>query len=432
MITTYREILPGINLRVVETDRFKTCCFSANFLIPLTKRDATMGALIPRILRRGTERLPDMTRISAELDQLYGARIEPIVRKFGDVQASGIICDLITAKALPDGETLLEDTLRLALEVLFNPITTNDAFLPEYVDSERDNLRNEILSEFNEKLNYAYRSAVRKLYADVGFGVPALGEVDELAKTTPKDLYSFYKKTLRTVPLELFFCGNANFNEVQNALLPALKAFLHDQDTLIKLGKPTEPKKQEICERYDVSQADLLIGLYSNIHAPSDRQPALQVLSTILGGGTASKLFINVRERKSLCYFTGTIYDKYLQTVFLYSGVDPDKVEEARGEMLKQLITCQDGKINEQELEFAKRRIIDNLKSMGDLATALESYWLGETVLESECDPERQMKKIQGVSIEEACEVAQTLNNVMTYVLTGKEGHHARKSLPGN
>ena len=93
MQSVYREILPGVRLRVISTDKFKTSCFSSSFMLPLDCDNASYNALIPSVLRRGTKEHPDMTRLTAALDALYGARVEPAVRKFGNVQASGIICD---------------------------------------------------------------------------------------------------------------------------------------------------------------------------------------------------------------------------------------------------------------------------------------------------------------------------------------------------
>lgn len=432
MKSIYREILPGMNLRVVQTDRFKTACFSANFLVPLTVSDAAKNALIPQVLRRGTRRLPDMTRISAALDLLYGARVEPRVRKFGNIQSTGVICDLVTPDCVPDGEDLLTDTLALALEILLDPVTVNDGFVPEYVESERENLCDMRRSEINEKLSFAYRSAVGALYHDSGFGTHEFGEIEALEMIDAKDLYAHYRKNLLRAPLELFFCGNASFEEVEAAILPVLSKMPREYDNFTPLGRPKQPGSQEICVHYDVNQANLLIGLYTPTRAGSVEQPAAHMLATVLGGGTASKLFLHVREEKSLCYYTGAKYDKYLQTVFLYSGVDPARVEEARGEMLRQLMACQDGKITDAELTIAKRSIIDDFKTTADTAVGLESYWLGESVMGLSREIDFRMERIRAVTVDDVIASARELINCMTYVLTGKEEQHGRKSLPEN
>lgn len=432
MQSVYREILPGVRLRVVSTDKFKTSCFSASFVLPLSLEEASLNALIPSVLRRGTKNYPDMTRLTSALDNLFGARVEPAVRKFGNVQTSGIICDLINSKCVTDGDKILGDTLSLALEVLLSPCVSGDGFVKEYVESEKENLIDYLNGEINEKLSYAYTEAIAALYNDTGFGVNEDGAVEKIAEITPKSLYEHYKKVYLYAPLELFFCGDATFEEIEACVKPILAELPREYDNFTALSKPEKPAEKEICVQLDVQQANLLIGLYTPTRAGSTDQPAVQVLSTILGGGTASKLFTHVREEKSLCYYTGAKYDKYLQTVFMYSGVDPKRVEEARGEMLKQFMACQDGNITETELEIAKKAIIDSFKTNGDSAFGLEAYWLSESVMGLSRELDFRIARIMAVTIDDVIRAAGQLANCMTYVLTGKEAPYARKGLPQN
>jgi len=432
MQSMYREILPGVRLRVINTDKFKTSCFSASFMLPLSLEDASKNALIPSVLRRGTKKYPNMTRLTSALDSLYGARVEPAVRKFGNVQASGIVCDLINSKCVSDGGKILEETLKLALEVLLDPVVSGDCFVKEYVESEKENLIDYLNGEINEKLSYAYGKAIESMYKDSRFGVNEDGTVEKVSEITHKSLYEYYRKVFLYAPLELFFCGDATFEEIEACIAPILAKLPREYDNFVVLDKPSKPFPQEICAQFDVQQANLLIGLYTPTRAGSTDQPAVQVLSTILGGGTASKLFTHVREEKSLCYYTGAKYDKYLQTIFMYSGVDPKKTEEARGEMLKQLIACQEGEITEAELQNAKRCIIDSFKTNGDSALGLEAYWLSESVMGLSRELDFRISRIMAVDIDSVIKAAQNLSNCITYVLTGKETPYARKGLPQN
>lgn len=432
MLNTYREILPGIALRVVQTDKFKTACFSASFVTKLSRVDAAKSALIPQVLRRGTREYPDMTRLSAALDALYGARIDPEVRKFGDIQLTGIICDLLTPDCVPNGSEMLEEALSLALSVLLDPCLTGESFVKEYVESEKENLIDYLNGEINDKLSYAYRETISEFYKDSGFGVNEFGEASDVEAISAKELYVHYRHILKHAPLELFFCGNASFEEVEAYIKPQLIKLNRRYDNFVTLGKPKQPDARELCVHFDVNQANLLVGLYTPTRAGSTEQPAMHVLSVILGGGTASKLFTHVREEKSLCYFVGAKYDKYLQAMFMYSGVDVKRVEEARGEMLKQLIACQDGDITEQELNIAKRYIIAQLKTMEDSALGLETYWIGESVMGLSREIEFRIARIKAVTLENVQKAAVELVNCMTYVLTGKEELYARKALPEN
>ena len=89
------EILPDVFLTSVQTDKFKTGCFSINFLRPMARSEASQNALIPSVLLRGSERYPDICSISARLDELYGASVGTLVRKKGEVQLVGLFADFI-------------------------------------------------------------------------------------------------------------------------------------------------------------------------------------------------------------------------------------------------------------------------------------------------------------------------------------------------
>ena len=88
------QILPGVYLTAVQSDKFKTGCFSLNLLRPMKKEEAAANALIPSVLLRGSVQHPDIASISAKLDELYGASIGTLIRKKGEVQLVGFYCDM--------------------------------------------------------------------------------------------------------------------------------------------------------------------------------------------------------------------------------------------------------------------------------------------------------------------------------------------------
>ena len=92
------EILPGVWLTALRTEKFKTAWLSVNLLTQLRRETAACTAVLPYVLRRGTKSLPDMRRISERLDALYGAEIEPSVRKLGEIQAVGFYYEHIAKR----------------------------------------------------------------------------------------------------------------------------------------------------------------------------------------------------------------------------------------------------------------------------------------------------------------------------------------------
>ena len=112
---TRRELFPGVWLRAVHTNKFKSSYLSVTLLVPLDRRTAGANALIPEVLRRGTAIHPDMESLSAALDELYGGAIEPVVRKKGESQCVGFAASFLDDAYALKGEKILEPAADLLL-----------------------------------------------------------------------------------------------------------------------------------------------------------------------------------------------------------------------------------------------------------------------------------------------------------------------------
>ena len=102
------QLLDNVFLTYVPADKFKTDFLSAQFITPLRAETAGLNALLPALRQRGTAEYPDMQRLSAALDLLYGANVEHSVRKRGENQLWGFVATCVDDAFLPSGDQLLE------------------------------------------------------------------------------------------------------------------------------------------------------------------------------------------------------------------------------------------------------------------------------------------------------------------------------------
>lgn len=426
MNSVVSEILPGVRLRVLETARFKTCCMSISFIQKLMPDSAPKNAVIPRVLRRGTANLPDMEALSAALDELYGARIEPSVRKIGDLSVSGFICDFVSC--VSKSEKQLEGVTRLLGEILLAPRLENNTFCSDFVDGELFNLSDEIRALINEKLSYSMRRANSLLFKGSGFGLSELGDISEIEMLSPEALYKHYNYLLSNAPIEIFFCGNYGFDTVKEALLSALSKLPLSRRTGVSVSIPDDTliSSRDVTEYLDMNQAVMIVAL----KAGNERNyTALQVLSAVLGGGTSSKLFENVRERASLCYYTGTQFDRFSNTVFIYCGIDPANIEKTSRALMRQFNACADGEITEDELGNAKKYLIEQLKTTDDSPVLLENYWIRENAAETGLSPAETANELSRITLRDVVGAANSLSKAITYTLTGKVDSTSEKRL---
>ena len=215
------ELLPGVTLTAVQTEKFKTGCFSINFFRPLRREEAAMNALIPSVLLRGSEGCPDLRAIAARLDELYGASAGTLIRKKGEVQMTGFYADFIE-DALA-GEPVFAPMMDFLGELLLRPRLENGAFLEEYVESEKRNLANAIASRVNDKRTYATGQLVKTMCAGEAYAVPRLGELEDVEPITPEGLYAQYRKVLAESRVELFYMGRKSTEDVAEQLRRVLR-----------------------------------------------------------------------------------------------------------------------------------------------------------------------------------------------------------------
>ena len=423
MEMTYKNILPGINLRFIESDRFETNCISINFLSNSDEATVSHMTLVPRVLRRGTVRHPDMESLAAALDDMYGARIEPVSRKYGDIMTSGFICDFVDAE-----EKNLSSVMKLVYEILFEYKQENGTFSEEYVSGERANLIDEIKSEINNKLSYAHRRATEKMFSDSAYAISELGTEEAAESIDANSLLKYYKRMISESPCEIFFCGNYSQEEVE---VEISKLFRHCTRKNVKAIKSESPKYAEnlrVCEKLDVSQANLLIGMY----AEDVDNYVMKLLGVVIGGGTTSKLFRNVREKNSLCYFAGAMYDSFKKNIFMYCGIDPKNAKIAEDAVRAEFSDCVSGNISDEELYDAKKAMVDDFITVEDSFAAMEAFWLRATLIGDERTPAEVVSEIKKTDKESVISAACSLKLSVTYLLTGLESVADERKLLSN
>ena len=414
------ELLPGVHLTAVQTDKFKTGCFSINFLRPMCRAEASKNALIPSVLLRASERYPDIPSISARLDELYGASMGTLVRKKGEVQLVGFFADFIE-DALAS-EPVFEPMLEFVAEILLHPLTKDGNFVPELVEGEKRNLANAIAARINDKRSYATSQLVKLMCEEEAYGVPRLGELADVQGVDAEGLYAHYRKILAESQVELFYMGRKAPQDVAACLqktfaaLPRAQAFA--QVATKQAAAPDMPR--EVREALDVTQGKLCIGLRTDCTVQDESYPALLMLNAIYGGGVTSKLFQNVREQMSLCYYAGSSIEKFKGVMVVSAGIEFDKYQTAKDEILRQLELCRSGEITDEEFDSARRYILSELKLAKDSPGRLDDFYMGQVVAGLRGTMDELAERVSRVTKDEVAAAARRLRLDTIYFLEGE------------
>ena len=421
-----KEILPGVFLTCLKTEKFKTGLISLNLLTPLTRQDAAKNALIPSVLRRGCASCPDLDAVSARLDELYGARIEPAVRKKGEIQCLGFWADFADDRYLPaGGERLLEQVAAFMGELLLDPNTRGGLFLPEYVASEKEKLLQQIRGRVNDRIGYALFRLTELMCQTEAYSVDTLGGEEEAENIGYVALTKHYNELLSKCPVELFYCGSAGPERVEAAMRDALIALPRGEidwelGTDIRMNA-LEDAPRRYTEALDVSQGKLAVGFRLG-ECMNDPDPAaIRVMNAVYGGDSSSKLFMNVRERMSLCYFASSFCNIAKGLMYVVSGVDFENFEPALTEILAQLDAVRRGEITDEEFSAARSGVVSGLLAAADSPGSLEEFWLGQNLLGLEYGPEEMAALAEEVTPGDVAAIAAGIECDAIYFLTGSE-----------
>lgn len=420
---TRKKLGAGVNLTCVTTPKFKRAVLRAALLLPLGGPDAALRACLPQVLRRGTAQLPDLRALGTTLDELYGARIEAIVRKEGETLVIGFLSDCIDEAYAPGAAGLTGRVVRLLADLMFDPYLQDGVFCPDYTTGERDNLIDRIAAQKNDPRTWAPKRLTELMCAQEAYGQPALGTAEQAGRITENKLYTAYLRALEEAQVELFYCGTLAPEAVAHLFLDTPLARRTERPFYLPhttVAAQPAGDAREVVEEEPVTQGKLSLGFRTGGSCLTGGDPAAyRMFQTIYGGSTSSKLFVNVREKQSLCYYASAQFIASKGIMQVNSGIENRDFATARDEILRQLDTCRQGDITEPELESARKTLVTNWRAMLDDPLALERYWLGQAAAGTLTAPEDRIQQTEAVTLGQVVAAAQATTLDMVYFMKG-------------
>ncbi|WP_099204190.1 EF-P 5-aminopentanol modification-associated protein YfmF [Scatolibacter rhodanostii] len=408
------HISDAVNLNVLSDRRFKTIRISVNMLVPMENDTASAYGILPRIVTRATEHYPDYTQLTQKLADLYGATLDCHVYKLGGYQGISIFVEGISNRYAFDQEDMVSELCSLLFSIIENPLKDKDGLLikDNFLQEKRQVL--EVFdSEFNDKIYYAQKKAQEILFDGKPEGLNRYGTREQVENLTLEDVSSAWDKLLRTAKFEVFILGDCKFDQ---------KVF---NRTFASLGQHQsyQPEKidtlviKDVTDDMPLSQSKLVMGFTAD--AEFGESDAFKLMAAVYGGTPSSKLFANVREKMSLCYYCSSAFDANTNTMFVQSGVETENIEKARKAILEQLEHVKTSNITEEEIQSAKLAISNSYRSVNDSLEAMENWYLSQVFRPSVKSPEEAVTSIEKIAKEEIVSAANHLTLNTVYVLKG-------------
>lgn len=418
-------IMHNVVLTCLQTDKFKTNCLSVNLLTPLSRETAAKNALIPAVLCRGTATLPDMAAIASKLDSLYGARIKPFIRKKGEIQVIGLYGDFADDAFIPEKSDILEQITGLMGEMLLMPKTHGGLLMREYVESEKEQLLDQIRGRINDKRGYSIQRLFENMCAMEEYSTDKLGTESEAESVTTNALTRHYHEILTSSPIEIFYCGSAEPSRVKTAVTAAFASLPRSEEEP-DMGTDIRMNSLEEAPRYfedslQVTQGKLAIGFRLGECMEEPNSAAIRVFNAVYGGSATSKLFMNVREKLSLCYFASSFVDLHKGILAVSSGIEFEKYDAALNEILSQLDAVKRGDISDYEISAAKSSVASDYRAIEDSPLALEDFYLNQTLIGPDCSPSELAALAEEITVKEVVAIAKGVECDAIYFLRGEK-----------
>lgn len=412
------EIGEGINFTSIADSKFKTNTIRIKFITQLSEETAAANALAVGTVAASNSRYPSQTELSARINELYGGTLFADVEKVGNFQVLTFGASVINNEYTFENEDILNEMLDIIECCIFEPNISDGGFDRKEFQYRKQDVLDSIDTEINNKRSYAILRAQKTIFKNEPASYSSYGTRETAEKLTAESVYQRYLKLLETASIEIYYVGAEEKPEIMERLKKDFEGKPRNCEKLqIKAASPFKSETEKVTERFDVNQSKLVMAYktdYENIYP-------IIVMNTILGGSPVSKLFANVREKMSLCYYCASSFGVSKNTLIIDSGIENENIEKTEKAVNEQLEQIKSGNISDEEMENAVLSLVNAIKSIGDTPSSYINWYFKTMCRGKIIDTDEEIKQIKLVCREQVIECAKSFVPDTVYVMTGSE-----------
>ena len=414
------NIKEHINLYYINDNKYKTVSMSMYLHRRLDREEVTKNAVLAKVLKRGTQKYNTIKSMNTHLEELYGTLYSIDITKKANVQS--ICCTVSNISEKFSSSDVPCKAAGLMMEFLFEPYTPDGVFDKDYVEVEKQNLKDDIDAIINDKRSYANLRVVELMCSGEDNAILECGYSHDIPSINNENLFSHYKSIINTSPIDIFVVGDVDISSIVEYVKNYLDTISFDIkpiDVKGSLKKAGEIKY--IDEVMNINQGKLAIGFRTETDGNNPNYYALLVGNSIYGAGAHSKLFNNVREKMSLAYYASSRLDKFNGLMVVSSGIEFSNYEKARDEIMVQLDAVKSGNFGDEDVKVAKNYIVNSYRSYLDSPYLMKDFYLAMRFSKTSDTIEDAIKKVEAVTKEDIIKAFSTVNLDTVYFLKGEE-----------
>ncbi len=412
------KLAEGMYFSTIYDDRFKTGRISVTMLVDLDENKAAANAIVPNILTRSCKAYPTFLQLSRKLDSIYGASLTGANGKLGDFQTLSLSAAGIDDRYSLDGESVSKEMAELLCCALFEPNAENGCFSEDDFKQEQRQLFDAIDAQFNDKRAYSVKRFLETMFKGDKYGVNKYGTKEQVTALTSKTAYEAYLEILKTAKIEIMYLGSSSTDDICRLFKEKFSAVERTpkEGKTVVLAESDKVTQQR--DSLDVVQSKLILGFSTNCADPDDKVPEMKLACALLGGTAHSKLFNNVREKLSLCYYCTSNYNPSKGFITIESGVQTENIEKAKEAILREIEEMKKGNITDDEMNSTKLSLTNRYMSSVDSAVGTQAWYTAQLLKGKQTSPEEEAQAIGAVTKEQVIEAINKIKLNTIYVLT--------------
>ena len=414
-----KKDLGAYNLHIIKTNLYKTITVKIFFREEALKENITKRNFLSRMMMLGSNDYKTKVELTKAEQDLYAVNISSTNRRIGNYLDTGISLKVLHDKYTEEGN--FEKSLDLLDSLIFNPKVTNNAFDEVDFNTVYEEYKADLSSLVENKMTYALIKGLEATDNKSVISYRGIGYLEDLEKITKENLYDYYKNVISHNFVDIFVLGDVDEEKITNIIREKFKINTFKKKPIKALVEPLKVSRiKTVKEKVEAEQDNLIITLSLNNLTDYERNYPLSLYNAILGGGSESLLFGEVREKNSLAYYVSSTPNKLDNLIIIRGGITKDKSIDAVNIVKKILKDLEAGKIDDDRIEKAKEyytsAIDDIIESPFQI---IESYYMIELL--GVDDIETKRKKMLKVTKEEVIALAKKIKINTIYILEGSD-----------
>lgn len=416
-----KEVLDnGLVSAEVYDDKFKTFRIIVRMIVPLDKERVPLSMLALDILTMSNRKYPEREDFVLALTELYNGGINSGGMILGDCYVHSVSMSCLCDEYTIGKEKISDKAADMLLDTLFDPLLEDGHFSQKYFELCRGEMLDDIAAMINNKRQYAALLSKKHIYEGEPNSISPFDYKELIENTTVEAVTEAYRKLLSSAYYIVSVTGGSSGSEAGSKIRERIKALERRPVFNGKFRSPSPLKKEvRFAEaETEAKQAQLIMA-----YKPENyNEYSSKLFATMLGSYPMSKLFMNVREKLSLCYYCDAVISDVKATVIISSGLDIGNLDKARVEINKQIEALANGDFTDEELNAAKLHLADAYLSNYDSKMDIETWYFYQFIRGSSDSPEDKGGKIMALTRQDVMDAARSYKLDTVFVMKPGNG----------